>query len=226
MRNPSLTQNPRLAKCYNSINKQPFTKMRTTLLQTLSRMETRENGALNKSLLLATFLIAFMFLTYLIQAAYFQKSLIPLPSDPVEAFHMLAFESLFQNLLFFVFYSMGVVLCGTIFFIVLHLESLFNLFSRTRKYENRCLRRYTKSGIDLNEPKVRLEISESFRENNSKDDALFIADKKAEREKNLRQIIEHQQKTEELDRDLRRLENLHRLQVKRLYDEHKASRNI
>jgi len=186
-------------------------------------MEIRENGALKKSLLLATFLIAFMFLTYLIQAAYFHKSLIPLPSDPVEAFHMLAFESLFQNLLFFVFYSIGVVLCGTIFFIVLHLESLFNLFSRTRKYENRYLRRYTKSGKDVNEPKLRLEISERFKEKNSKDDALFIANKKAEREKNLRQLIEHRQMIEELDRDLRTLENQHRLEVKKLFDEHYSS---
>lgn len=197
--------------------------MRTTLLQTLSRMEKRENGALKKSLLLAMLLIALMFLTYHLQVAYSGTSLIPLPSDPVEAFHMLAFESLFQNLLFFVFYSMGVVLCGTIFFIVLHLESLFNLFSRTRKYENRCLRRYTKSGKDVNEPKLRLEISERFKENNSKDDALFIANKKAEREKNLRHLIEHRQMIEELDRDLRTLENQHRLEVKKLFDEHYSS---
>ena len=197
--------------------------MRTTLLQTLSRMEIRENGALKKSLLLATFLIVFMFLTYLIQAAYFQKSLIPLPSDPVEAFQILAFESLFQHLLFCVFYSMGVVVCGTTFFIALHLASLFNLFSNTRKYENRCLRRYTKSGIDVNEPKVRLEISEKFKENNSKDDALFIADKKAEREKNLRQLIEHRQMIEELERDLRRLDNLHRHEINKCYDEYYSS---
>ncbi|KRC94304.1 hypothetical protein ASE33_06755 [Pseudomonas sp. Root9] len=186
-------------------------------------MEIRENGALKKSLLLATFLIAFMFLTYLIQAAYFQKSLIPFPSDPVEAFQILAFESLFQHLLFCVFYSMGVVVCGTIFFIALHLTSLFNLYSNTRKYENRCLRRYTKSGIDVNEPKVRLEISEKFKENNSKDDALFIADKKAEREKNLRQLIEHRQMIEELERDLRRLDNLHRHEIKKRYDEYYSS---
>lgn len=197
--------------------------MRTTLLQTLSRMEKRENGALKKSLLLATFLIAFMFLTYLLQAAYFHKSLIPLPSDPVQALNMLALESLFQNLLIYVFYSMGIVVCGIILSIGFYIASIINLFSSTRKYENRILRRYTKSGIDLNESKVRLEISERFRENNSKDDSIFISNKNAEREKNLRQIIEHQQKTEELDRDLRRLENLHRLQVKKLYDEYHSS---
>ena len=200
--------------------------MRTTLLQTLSRMEKRENGALKKSLLLAMLLIALMFLTYHLQVAYSGTSLIPMPSDPAQALNMLAFESLFQHLLFCVFYSMGVVVCGIILSIGFYIALFINLFISTRKYENRVLRRYTKSGIDLNEPKVRLEISERFRENNSKDDALFIADKKAEREKNLRQIIEHQQKTEELDRDLRRLENLHRLQVKKLYDEHKASRKI
>lgn len=200
--------------------------MRTTLLQTLSRMEKRENGALKKSLLLAMLLIALMFMTYHLQVAYSGASLIPLPSDPAQALNMLAYESLFQHLLFCVFYSMGVVVCVTIFFIVLHLASLFNLYNKTRKYEIRCLRRYSKSGIDVNEPKVRLEISDRFKENNSKDDALFIANKKAEREENLRQLIEHRQMIEELDRDLRTLENQHRLEVKKLYDEHKVSRNI
>ncbi|WP_156408323.1 hypothetical protein [Pseudomonas sp. Root9] len=75
----------------------------------------------------------------------------------------------------------------------------------------------------MNEPKVRLEISEKFKENNSKDDALFIADKKAEREKNLRQLIEHRQMIEELERDLRRLDNLHRHEIKKRYDEYYSS---
>lgn len=188
-------------------------------------MEKRENGALKKSLLLAMLLIALMFMTYHLQVAYSGTSLIPLPSDPNEAFQMLLLGPPLKFLLLCFLIGMGYSVCGISLSLAFYLPRFFILFYRTRKHEKRTLARYTKSGIDLNDPKLKLEISEKFKEDNDKDDDLFIENLKAERAKNLREIIEHQQKTEELDRDLRRLENLHRLQVKKLYEEHKASHN-
>lgn len=197
--------------------------MRTTLIQTLSRMEKRENGALKKSLLLAMILIALMFLTYHLQVAYSGTSLIPLPSDPSEAFQMMLLGPPLKFLLLCFLFCMGYYVCGISLSLAFYLPRFFILFYKTREHENRTLAQYTKSGIDLNDPNLKLKISVKFKEDNVKDDDLFIANKKAEREKNLRKLIEDQQMVEELDRDLRRLENLHRQEVKKIYDKYNAS---
>lgn len=195
--------------------------MRTTLLQTLSRMEKRENGALKKSLLLAMLLIALMFMTYQLQVAYSGTSLIPLPSDPNEAFQMLLLGPPLKFLLLCFLLGMGYSVCGISLSLAFYLPRFFILFYRTRKNEDRTLAQYTKSGIDLNDPKLKFEISEKFKEDNNKDDDLFIENLKAEYER--KQIIEDIRLKEQLEKDLRSQEHLHSFEVKRIYDEYHSS---
>jgi len=70
-----------------------------------------------------------------------------------------------------------------------------------------------------------MKISMDFRKHNTKIDALFLANKKAEHKKQFKNRIEDRERLNKLHEDLREQEYLNSLEVKRIHDEYNASKN-
>ena len=92
-------------------------------------------------------------------------------------------------------------------------------------HENNILRRIAISGKNLKDQRLIMKISMDFRKHNTKIDALFLANKKAEHKKQFKNRIEDRERLNKLHEDLREQEYLNSLEVKRIHDEYNASKN-
>ena len=108
---------------------------------------------------------------------------------------------------------------------LIFLFNFLNLFLKTRTHENKILRDLAILGKNLKDPRLILKISRDFRKYNTRTDALFLANKKAEHKKQSKKRIEGRERLNKLHEDLREQEYLNSLEVKRIHDEYNASKN-
>ncbi|WP_124399740.1 hypothetical protein [Pseudomonas synxantha] len=108
---------------------------------------------------------------------------------------------------------------------IAYIFNLYTLFRKTRKHENKILRKLAKSGSNLKDPRVISKISESFRRTNAKKDKLFLSKKKSEHKTHVANQIEDRELLNKLHEDLRKQEHLNSLEVKSIHVEYEASKN-
>lgn len=137
--------------------------MRTTLVQTIKRLNLRAD---TNPLYLAFNLCICIYLSAIT---------LPLIKEALQSgdknsihLHILHYLFMWSVLTAFFYLSLCIVYCF----------NLCNLFLKTRKYENKILRRLAKSGSNIKDPRAILKISESFRRTNAKKDKLFLSKKK------------------------------------------------
>jgi hypothetical protein len=184
--------------------------MRTTLVQTINRINLRTS---NHPLYMILNLCINIFLAALI-LSFIKEELL---SPNKDSTYLFILHNVFLLSFVRVLYTIA---CCTIYSL-----KLYTLFKNTRKHENKILRRLAKSGSNLKDPRVISKISESFRRTNAKKDKLFLAKKKSEHKTHVANQIEDRELLNKLHEDLRKQEHLNSLEVKRIHDEYKASKN-
>ena len=182
--------------------------MRTTLSQTIKRLNLRADTN--------PFYLAFN----LCICIYLSALTLPLIKENLQSgdknsiyLHILHYLFMWSFLTAFFYLSLCIAYCF----------NLCKLFLKTRIHENHILRGLAISGKNLKDPKLILKISGDFRKYNTKTDALFLANKKAEHKKQFKKRIEGREHLNKLHEDLREQEHLYSLEVKRIHDMYNAS---
>ena len=184
--------------------------MRTTLVQTIKRLNLRADT--NP-----------IYLTFnLCICIYLSALTLPLIKEALKlgdrnSIYLLILHYLFMWSFLTAFFYLS--LC------IAYLFNLCKLFLKTRMHENNILRRIALSGKNLKDQRLIMKISMDFIKHNTKIDALYLANKKSEHKKQFKNQIEGREGLNKLHEDLREQEYLNSLEVKRIHDEHNASKN-
>lgn len=184
--------------------------MRTTLLQTIKRINLRTANNL-------IYMIINFFIFILLETLTFSFIKEAVQSGDTNSIYVYTLHHIFMfSLVMAIYYH---VRC------LIYLFNLYTLFLKTRIHENHILRRLAISGKNLKDQKLILKISRDFRKHNTKTDALFIANKKSEHNKQFKKRIEGREHLNKLHDDLREQERLNIREVKRIHDEYINSIN-
>lgn len=184
--------------------------MRTTLSQTIKRLNLRADTNpfyLASNLCICIFLSALIF-SFIIEA---------LLSGDKNSLYLYSLHQIFMLSLVTAIYFLARCIA--------YMFNLYTLFRKTRIHENKILRKLAKSGSNLKDPRVISKISERFKKTNTKDDTIFLANKKAKHENHIIKRIEDRELLNKLHDDLREQERLNIREVQRIHDEYNASKN-
>ena len=182
--------------------------MRTTLVQTIKRLNLRSDTNpfyLASNLCICIFLSALIF-SFIIEALLLGDK---------NSLYLYSLHQIFMLSLVTAIYFLARCIA--------YMFNLYTLFRKTRKHENKILRKLAKSGSNLKDPSVISKFSERFKRTNAKDDLIFLAKKKAKHENHIIKRIEDRELLNKLHEDLRKQEHLNSLEVKRIYDEYHSS---
>ncbi|SOB51097.1 conserved hypothetical protein [Pseudomonas lundensis] len=184
--------------------------MRTTLSQTIKRLNLRADTN--------PFYLAFN----LCICIYLSALTLPLIK---EALQLGDKNSIYLHILHYLFVGSFLTAFFYLSLCIVYCLNLCKLFLKTRKHENKILRKLAKSGSNLKDPRVISKISERFKRTNAKDDTIFLANKKAKHDNHIIKRIEDRELLNKLHEDLRKQDHLNSLEVKRIFDEYNASKN-